>query len=66
MNGNKILGLVILAVGVVLIYFGWQGSESISDQVSEAVTGRFTDETMIYIVGGIVAAIIGGFLLTRK
>ncbi len=66
MNTNKSVGLVILIAGLVLAYFGWQGSESIGGQVTEAFTGRYTDETMLYIVGGVVGVIVGGFLLMRK
>lgn len=66
MNTNRILGLVIFIVGLVLAYFGWQGSESIGGQFTEAVTGRYTDETMLYIIGGVVGIIVGGFLLVRK
>lgn len=62
MGSQKLIGLVLLVVGVILLYFGWQGSESVGDQVTEAVTGRFTDETMWYIIGG-VAAIVGGLFM---
>ena len=62
MASQKLIGLVLMAVGVVLLYFGWQGSESLGDQVTEAVTGRFTDETMWYIFGGI-AALVGGVFM---
>ena len=42
-------------------------SQSLGDQVTETFTGRFTDETMWYIIGGAVAVVVGGFLaLGRK
>ena len=62
MNSMRIVGLVIVAVGIVLLLFGLNAADSPVDQVSEAVTGRYTDTTMWYVIGGI-AAIVGGGLL---
>lgn len=67
MGTNQLVGVVLLVVGVILLYFGWQSSQSLGDQVTEAVTGRFTDETMWFIIGGAAAVVAGGFLaLLRK
>lgn len=67
MGSNQLVGVVLLVVGVILLYFGWQSSQSLGDQVTEAVTGRFTDETMWFIIGGAAAVVAGGFLaLLRK
>lgn len=63
MNSTRILGIVFLVAGLVALYFGWQASESIVDQAHETLTGRFTDETMWYFIGGGVAA-VAGLLLT--
>lgn len=62
MGSQKIVGVVLLVVGVILLYFGWQSSQSLGDQVSEAVTGRFTDNTMWFLIGGAAAVVAGGFL----
>lgn len=62
MGTPKLAGLILLVVGIILLYFGWQSSESLDDQISEAVTGRFTDETMWLIIGGAVAVVAGAFL----
>jgi drug/metabolite transporter (DMT)-like permease len=66
MGTGKILGVVLLVVGVLLLFFGWQGSESVGDQISETFTGRFTDETMWYLIGGVAAVIAGAFLAFFK
>lgn len=62
MGANKILGLVLLVVGLILLYFGWESSQSVGDQVTEAFTGRFTDSTMWFLIAGAAAA-VGGILL---
>lgn len=66
MGNQKLVGLILLAVGLVLLFFGWQASESIGEQVVETFTGRFSDETMWYIIGGIAAIVGGAFLAFRK
>jgi hypothetical protein len=59
----RIIGLVLLATGVTLLIFGYNASQSVSEQIVEGVTGRFTNQTMGYLIGGI-AAIVGGAALS--
>lgn len=62
----KVIGIVLLVVGIALLLFGWNASQSLGDQVTETFTGRFTDETMWYLIGGAAAAAAGVFLLAIK
>jgi drug/metabolite transporter (DMT)-like permease len=62
MQPMRILGVVVFAVGVVLLGFGYHASNAPLDQLSNTLTGRFTDRTMWYFVLGIAAA-LGGALL---
>lgn len=55
----KIIGLVIFAVGIVLLAFGINASQAVPEKTVETVTGKYTDSTMVYIIGG-VAMIVGG------
>ncbi|MDX1587827.1 MAG: DUF3185 family protein [Oleiphilaceae bacterium] len=66
MSAGKTIGLVLLAVGVVLLFFGWQSTQSLGDQIAEAFTGRFTEETMLYLIAGVAGTVAGVFLLIRK
>jgi len=67
MGSPKLLGIILVVIGIILLVFGFNASQSLGDQVTETVTGRFTDETMWYIIGGAVAVVVGGFLaLGRK
>ncbi len=58
----RIIGLVLLVVGVTLLIFGYNASQSVGEQIVEGFTGRFTKQTMAYLIGGI-AAIVGGAAL---
>jgi uncharacterized membrane protein YidH (DUF202 family) len=67
MVSQKLLGIILVVIGIILLVFGFNASQSLGDQVTETFTGRFTDETMWYIIGGAVAVVVGGFLaLGRK
>ncbi len=62
MGTNKLIGLVLLVVGLILLYFGWQASQSVGDQVAEAFTGQFTDETLWFLIGGAAATVAGAYM----
>jgi hypothetical protein len=63
MKNNVIIALVLLAVGSILLFFAFQSSQSLGDQVSEAVTGRFTDSTMWFLILGGASTVAGVGLL---
>jgi LPXTG-motif cell wall-anchored protein len=70
MNPQRIVGVVLLVVGVILLSVGINASHSLADQVSNTFTGRFTQATTWYIIGGIASALLGAlmvlFSLRRK
>jgi len=61
MSAVRVLGVIVAVIGAVLLYFGLNGSHSLADQASHTLLGRYTDQTMTYIVIGIVA-LVGGAL----
>jgi hypothetical protein len=63
MTPKRILGIVLLIVGVALLVVGMNASHSVADQVKNTFTGRFTEGTTWYILGGISVGIVG-LLLT--
>lgn len=62
MSTGRLIGIVIFAVGVVLLYFAYQSSNAPLDEISNELTGRYSSETMWYLGAGIVAAVGGGLL----
>nr|WP_024329978.1 DUF3185 family protein [Thioalkalivibrio sp. ALR17-21] len=60
---TKILGLVLLVAGLILLFMAYQSSQSLGDQVSEAVTGRFTDSTVWLVILGAASSVAGVALL---
>ena len=63
MGPQRILGVVLLVVGVILLFVGINASHSMADRVSNTFTGRFTEATTWYIIGGIASALLGLLIL---
>ena len=59
MNGKRLLGVLLLVLGVALLVVGINASDSFGDQVSQLFRGRFTDRTSWYIAGGLALAVLG-------
>ncbi|MBB5321956.1 DUF3185 family protein [Marinobacter oulmenensis] len=66
MGSTRLVGIILLVVGIGLLYFGYQSTQSLGGQVTETLTGRFSDETMWYLIGGAAAAVAGVFLTFLK
>jgi uncharacterized membrane protein YidH (DUF202 family) len=62
---KSVIGFAILAIGVVLLYFGYQSWNAPVDQAVTAVTGSHTNNTVIYVIAGI-AAVVGGLSLAMS
>lgn len=65
MTMNRIIGAVIFAVGVFLLMTAYTSSQAPMEELSNTITGSYSDSTMWYFVAGI-AATIGGGLLALK
>jgi uncharacterized membrane protein YphA (DoxX/SURF4 family) len=63
---QRILGIVILAAGVIFIIFGITALRSFGNQMSHFFMGRPTETTLWYLIGGVVAAVAGVALLLGR
>jgi len=63
MDNKRLAGIVLIVVGAVLLYFGFQASDAPLEQARESLTGDYSDRTMLYLIGGAAAAVAGGALL---
>lgn len=63
MNMRRVVGIVLLVVGVALLIYGVNASHSFADRVSDTFTGRFTEATTWYVIGGVVSGLLGLLLL---
>lgn len=63
MSPQRLVGLVLLVIGIVVLIMGFNASHSVADQVSNTFTGRFTHATTWYILGGIASALVGAVMV---
>ena len=62
MDMKRIVGIVVLAIGAALLGMAYHATDAPTERISDAVTGRYSNETMWYFGVGI-AAVVGGGLL---
>lgn len=62
MSAVRLLGLGVIVIGIVFVVVGIDSTHAPLEHLSHAVTGTYTHETMLYIVGGIAAVIAGAVL----
>jgi hypothetical protein len=62
----KIAGIVLAIVGIGLLIWGFQMSDSIGSELTEGVTGAKPDAVMIRYIAGAASLIVGLYLLFRK
>lgn len=58
----RILGFALLVVGLVILGFGLNSTQAVGEKVVENISGRYTSNTMWYIIGGIGLIVGGGAL----
>ena len=60
---SQLIGLAIMAIGVVLLLAAWWGPNVPAEPLAEAMLSNHTDRTMLYLMLGIVT-LIGGAILS--
>ncbi len=58
---NRTISLALLVGGVILIIYGIAANDSTASGLSRFFTGNPTDKTMWLLIGGAIAAVVGGF-----
>ena len=62
----RILGIGLAVIGAGLLWWGYQLSDSIGSQLTEAVSGSMPDDVMIRYIAGAASLAIGFLLLLRR
>jgi hypothetical protein len=59
---QRAIGVALLAIGVILLVYGLNASDSSGSEISEFFSGSPTDKTVWLLIGGVAAIIIGLFM----
>jgi hypothetical protein len=62
---HKAIGVVCLAVGIMLLVWGYNTHQSFGSQLQETFTGSPSDKSMYMLISGAVLSIIGLFEVFR-
>ncbi len=62
MDQRRVIGIVLLILGIGLLIVGVNSSHSFADQLSNTFLGRFTQATTWYLLCGSVSTVTGLFL----
>ena len=63
MTTRRMIGIVLLVVGVILFIVGLNASDSVADQLSNTFTGKWTDNSAWYVYGGLGLGLFGLLVL---
>ena len=62
MGAGRLVGVMLAVVGAVVLWTGLTAKDSLVEQTTKALTGRYSERTTLYLAGG-GAALAGGVLL---
>ncbi|KUJ72506.1 DUF3185 family protein [Thiomicrospira sp. WB1] len=65
-NTIKLIGITLMVIGAGLGIWGYQLSDSIGSQITEAVTGAATDRVMLHYIMGAASFVVGLYLFAKK
>jgi uncharacterized membrane protein len=63
METKQIIGVALILVGIILLFFGWKEYDSFASEVSEMFTGSPTDNAVWYLTAGGASTLVGILLL---
>jgi hypothetical protein len=63
---NKAIGIALLIVGIILVVYGLNASDSVSSNISRTFTGAPTNKTLWLLLGGAASAIVGAVMTFRR
>jgi hypothetical protein len=62
MMTSRFVGIILLIAAAVLLGFGINATHAFGEKVVEGFTGKYTDNTMLYLISGAVCAAAGAAL----
>jgi uncharacterized membrane protein len=66
MKSSPLVAIVILALGVLLLVWGFNAGDSLASNISETVQGAPSDKSITLIVIGAIVAVVGLVGLVRR
>lgn len=64
--GGLLIGFALLAIGGVLIYWGYNENQSFTGQIGNALSGSPSNRVMMFYAGGAVCGLLGLIIAFKK
>jgi phosphate/sulfate permease len=61
----KILGIIVVVIGLGLAFWGYRLSGSVGSQITQVVTGSDTDKVMTFYISGAACFVVGLYLAMK-
>ena len=65
MNPKLLIGVLLLAGGAILLYMGYQETQTLGSRMSGALGSDMSNQTLMMLGGGGVAAVLGLLMIVR-
>lgn len=65
-NNTQLIGIALMVLGLGLGYWGYEMSQAVGSQLSQAFTGSAGDAVMQRYIGGAISFAIGAFLFFKR
>ena len=62
----KIIAIILAVVGIALIIWGFQMSDSVGNELTKTFTGSSSNDVMYRYIGGAACLAVGAFLFFKK
>jgi len=62
----KVISIALIVVGIALLIWGFQMSDSVGNQVTQSLTGSATDAVMYRYIAGAASLAAGAYLFFKK
>lgn len=62
---TKVISIALIILGIGLLVWGFQMSDSVGSEVTEALTGSSPDAVMYRYIGGAISLAVGLYLLVK-
>ena len=63
---QKLIGVIALATGIMLLFWGHNSAQALNSQVENILTGTPTNRTMYFYIGGAALVCYGLFQMVWK
>ena len=60
------MGIVLLVLGVGLLYWGYEESQTLGAELHNAVSGERTDNELKFYIGGAISSVLGLLLILKN